>query len=73
MNLLSDAKYFSAALGHFATDFISGQRYVMLTYMVSLLGFSNTTLGFVSMAFMLLGSLSQPLFGILTDRIGPRG
>ena len=38
-------------LGHLATDFVSGQRYVLLTYMIGLLGLSNATLGFVSMVF----------------------
>ncbi len=72
MKLLLDSKYFSAALGHLTIDFISGQRYVLLTYMVGLMGLSNMSLGFVSMLFVLVGSLSQPLFGLVSDRYGPR-
>ena len=72
MNLLSDSKYLSDALGHLTIDFISGQRYVLLTYMVGLMGLSNVSLGFISMMFVLVGSLSQPLFGLVTDRVGPR-
>lgn len=36
------------------------------------MGLSNANLGFISMLFMLLGSLSQPLFGWVSDRYGPR-
>jgi FSR family fosmidomycin resistance protein-like MFS transporter len=72
MNLLLDRIFFSVALGHLTTDFVSGQRYVLLTYMIGLMGLSNTSLGFVSMMFMLVASLSQPLFGLITDRYGPR-
>jgi len=40
--------------------------------MVGLMGLSNVSLGFISMMFVLVGSLSQPLFGLVTDRVGPR-
>ena len=72
MTLLLDAIFFAVSSGHLVVDFLSGQRYVLLTYMTSELGMSNVTLGFLSMTYNLSAALIQPFFGYLTDRVGPR-
>lgn len=72
MKILLDSIFFSVTVGHLTNDFVSGQRYVLLTYLIGIMGLSNTSLGLISMIFMLIGSTSQPFFGILSDRFGPR-
>ena len=72
MTLLLDAIFFAVSSGHLAVDFLSGQRYVLLTYMTSELGMPNVTLGFLSMTYNLSAALIQPFFGYITDRVGPR-
>lgn len=72
MTLLLDAIFFAVSSGHLMVDFLSGQRYVLLTYMTSELGMSNVALGFLSMTYNLSAALIQPFFGYVTDRVGPR-
>jgi MFS transporter, FSR family, fosmidomycin resistance protein len=72
VTLLLDAIFFAVSSGHLVVDFLSGQRYVLLTYMTSELGMSNVTLGFLSMTYNLSAALIQPFFGYITDKVGPR-
>ncbi len=72
MTLLLDALFSSVAFGHMAVDLINGQRSVLLAYLSEPLGLTNATIGLVSTAYILSGSLGQPIFGYLADRYGPR-
>lgn len=72
MGILRDKVWFTIALGHMTVDFLSGQRVVILTYVVALLGLSNAALGFLMMVYTVLASVVQPLFGYLSDRFGAR-
>jgi FSR family fosmidomycin resistance protein-like MFS transporter len=68
MSLLLDAMFSSVALGHFLVDLLNGQRSVLLVYWSDSLGSSNTALAVVSTMYVWGASMSQPLFGWLTDR-----
>ncbi len=70
MSLLLDALFNSVALGHLIVDILNGQRSVLLTYWSSELGLSNTTLALVTTIYVWVASLSQPVFGWITDRFG---
>jgi FSR family fosmidomycin resistance protein-like MFS transporter len=72
MSLLLDAFFAIVALGHLAVDILNGQRAVLLTYLSGQLGLSNTGLSLVSTVYIAVGALSQPIFGHLADRWGPR-
>ncbi len=72
MPLLFDSLFSSIALGHLMVDLLNGSRAVLLAYLSVPLGLSNTMLGLISTLYVWGGSLSQPLFGWLTDRLGPR-
>ncbi len=70
MSLLLDALFNSVAYGHFIVDVLNGQRSVLLTYWSQQLGLSNAWLALVSTIYVWVASLSQPLFGWITDRFG---
>ncbi len=72
MTLLLDSLFSSVAISHFMVDVLNGQRSVLFTYLSVPLGLSNAGLGFVTSVYTLTAALMQPLFGYLSDRIGPR-
>ncbi|GMR11186.1 MAG: MFS transporter [Anaerolineae bacterium] len=72
MSLFSDRPFRAAAAGHFAVDLINGQRALILAALSGPLGLSNVLIGVLSAAYTLLGSVLQPVFGLLADRIGAR-
>jgi len=72
MTLLLDKIFAIVAWGHFIIDVLNGQRGILLTYLSTPLGLSNTALGFINWLYITAGGLLQPLFGWLTDRMGPR-
>lgn len=72
MSLLRDRLFSSMALGHLAVDFLNGNRAVLLAYLSIPLGLTNAAVGLYSTIYVVCGSLTQPFFGWLADRIGPR-
>jgi FSR family fosmidomycin resistance protein-like MFS transporter len=68
VSLILDALFSSIALGHFAVDLLNGQRSVLLVYWTDTLGLSNSALALASTLYVWAASLSQPVFGWLTDR-----
>ncbi len=58
----------SIALGHLMVDIFNGSRPVLLTY----LGLSETGIAFISTIYIWASALSQPFFGWVSDRVGPR-
>jgi MFS transporter, FSR family, fosmidomycin resistance protein len=73
MSLILDALFSSIALGHFMVDLLNGQRSVLLVYWTNSLGLNNTALALAATLYVWAASLSQPLFGWLSDRWhGPR-
>lgn len=72
MSLFSDRSFRATAVGHFAVDLINGQSALILAALSGPLGLSNVLIGVLSAAYTLLGSVLQPVFGLLADRIGAR-
>jgi FSR family fosmidomycin resistance protein-like MFS transporter len=72
MSLLFNKIFASIAWSHFIIDVLNGQRFVLLAYLSGPLGLTNTLIGAISTAYQVLMALAQPLFGYLTDRVGPR-
>jgi MFS transporter, FSR family, fosmidomycin resistance protein len=70
--LLLDGLFSSVVLTHLIVDLINSQRAVLLTYLSVPLGLSNAALGFFNTMYVVAGSIIQPVFGYLADRIGPR-
>jgi FSR family fosmidomycin resistance protein-like MFS transporter len=72
LSLFKDRPFIAAAVAHFAVDTLNSQRPLLLAVLSVPLGLSNTAIGLVSTIYTFSGSLSQPLFGWLADRIGSR-
>jgi MFS transporter, FSR family, fosmidomycin resistance protein len=68
MPLFLNPLFASVALGHLMVDTFNSSRPVLLTY----LGLSETQIALISTIYIWASSLSQPFFGWLSDRIGPR-
>jgi MFS transporter, FSR family, fosmidomycin resistance protein len=72
MAILLDKIFASVIFGHFWIDFLNGQVGILLAYLSIPMELTNTMIGIVSSAYMILQSIVQPVTGYLTDRIGPR-
>lgn len=70
--LFFDKLFSSVALSHFMVDLLNGQRGILFTFICVSLGLSNSVLGLVTTLFLVTASFSQPFFGYLADKIGPR-
>ena len=68
MSLLFDALFSSIALSHFMVDVFNSSRPVLLTY----LGLSETQIALISTIYIWTSALTQPFFGWMSDRVGPR-
>ena len=72
MPLLLDSLFSSIAFGHFMVDLLNGSRSVLLANLSEPLGLSNTNIALISTLYIWMASMTQPIFGWLTDRFGPR-
>lgn len=72
MSLKRDRSFLATGLAHFAVDLLNSQRPLLLAVQSIPLGLSNFAIGLISTLYSLSGSLTQPLFGLLADRIGSR-
>jgi len=72
VSLLRDRSFLTASLAHFSVDLLNAQRPVLLAVLSVPLGLTNALIGLVTMLYTFAGSLSQPLFGWLSDRFGAR-
>lgn len=72
MSLLKVRAFRATALSHLSIDILNSQHPLLLAVLSVPLGLSNSVIGLVSTTYSLGGSLSQPLFGILADRVGNR-
>jgi len=72
MPLLLDSLFSSIALGHLMVDLLNGSRPVLLAYLSEPLGLTNANIGLISTLYIATASITQPVFGWLSDRFGPR-
>lgn len=70
MSILFDSLFNSVAYGHLIVDVLNSQRAILLTYWSTQLQWSETHLAFLTMLYIWAASLSQPLFGWISDKYG---
>jgi MFS family permease len=68
MSLLFDSLFFSVAFSHLMVDVFNSSRPVLLTY----LGLTETQIALISTVYIWASALTQPFFGWISDRVGPR-
>ena len=68
MSLLLDSLFSTVALSHLIVDVFNSARPVLLTY----LGLSETNIAIISTIYIWASALTQPFFGWMSDRVGPR-
>jgi MFS family permease len=68
MPLLFDSLFFSVAFSHLMVDVFNSSRPVLLTY----LGLTETQIALISTIYIWASALTQPFFGWISDRVGPR-
>lgn len=62
----------AVASGHFVVDVLNSTGAVLLAVLAGPLGLSNAQIGTALTVYLLIGSLSQPLFGWLSDKLPGR-
>ena len=67
---LSDRGYLANAVGHLTIDILNSTPSLLLALFSVALGLTNTAVGLIATAYTFANSLSQPLFGWLSDRYG---
>ncbi|MFN8380718.1 MAG: MFS transporter [Anaerolineales bacterium] len=68
MSIFLDSIFSSIALSHFMVDTFNASRPVLLTY----LGLSEWEIALFSTIYIWASALTQPFFGWISDRTGPR-
>src|SRR5512134_2536906 len=68
MPLLFDSLFSSVAMSHFMVDVFNASRPVLLTF----LGLTETEIALYSAIYVWVSALTQPFFGWISDRVGPR-
>lgn len=68
MSLILDSLFSSVAFSHFIVDTFNASRPVLLTY----LGLSESQIALFSTIYIWASAMTQPFFGWLSDRTGPR-
>jgi FSR family fosmidomycin resistance protein-like MFS transporter len=68
MSLFLDSIFSNIALSHFMVDVFNASRPVLLTY----LGLSESQIALFSAIYIWASALTQPFFGWMSDRMGPR-
>ena len=72
MSVFKNRVLLSVALGHLAIDLMASVPPVLVAFLSIPLGLSNAQVGLAATLYTVSGSLSQPLFGYLADRLGGR-
>lgn len=72
MRLFRQPAFLAVALSHFSVDVLNGHLGVLLAVLSVPLRLNNASIGLIATTFTVVGSLSQPVFGWLSDRYGGR-
>lgn len=71
-NFLGERDYQAVALTHFFVDVLNNSRTLLVALLAVSLGLSNTQVGISLVIYNIGNALTQPFFGGMADRIGPR-
>ncbi|HSL29818.1 MAG TPA: MFS transporter [Anaerolineales bacterium] len=66
--MLLDSLFSSVAFSHLIVDVLNSSRPVLLAY----LGLTETQIAWISTIYIWASALTQPFFGWISDRVGPR-
>ena len=69
---LRERAFIAAATAHFFVDVLNNSRTVLMPLLALSLGLNNKTYGLMALLYGIGNSLTQPFFGLLADRVGPR-
>ncbi len=64
--------YLSVSLTHFFVDVLNNSRTLLVAIIAVSIGLTNAEVGIALLLYNIGSSLSQPIFGWLADRFGPR-
>ena len=70
MRIMRDGFFVSVSFNHLVVDLLNGQSGILLVFLALSLGLSNSDIGLVTLIYIAVGSITQPLFGLLADRPG---
>jgi FSR family fosmidomycin resistance protein-like MFS transporter len=71
-SFLRERNYWAVSITHFFVDVLNSGRTLLVALLAVNLGLSNAQVGIALLLYNVGNSLTQPLFGLLADRIGPR-
>jgi FSR family fosmidomycin resistance protein-like MFS transporter len=71
-SFLRDRTYGAVAVTHFFVDALNSGRTLLVAILAVSLGMSNAQVGLALLLYNVGSALSQPFFGVLADRFGPR-
>jgi FSR family fosmidomycin resistance protein-like MFS transporter len=64
--------YLAVSLTHFFVDVLNNSRTLLIAIIAVSIGLTNAEVGIALLLYNIGSSLSQPVFGWLADRFGPR-
>jgi FSR family fosmidomycin resistance protein-like MFS transporter len=70
MSLFRNKLYLATILGHFSVDVFSSMSAVVVTFFSIPMQLSGTQIGVTIGVFQLIGAMTQPFFGWITDKTG---
>lgn len=71
-SFLKDNTYRSVSLTHFFVDVLNNSRTLLVAIIAVSIGLTNAQVGIALLLYNVGSALSQPFFGVLIDRYGPR-
>lgn len=71
-SLLTNITLWSLTIGHFCIDLFSGALPIVMVFVAQSVGLSLAEIGLVLGLYSLTSSVTQPVFGLLSDRHGGR-
>lgn len=71
-SFLRQRDYHAVTISHFFADILNSGRSLLVAVLAVSLGLTNAQVGLALLIYNIGNALSQPLFGLLADRIGPR-
>lgn len=71
-NFLHQRDYWAVSITHFFVDVLNSSRNLLVAIIAVNIGLTNAQVGLALLLYNVGNALSQPLFGWLADRVGPR-
>jgi len=71
-SFLKERPYLAVAITHFFVDVLNSGKNLLVAVLALAIGLTNTQVGLALLLYNVGSSLSQPLFGWLADKVGPR-